>query len=51
VIKYILQEDALVGSALEHITKWFTKANFAHIDRDQLDALHHLKRELLKGID
>ena len=51
VVKYALEEDALVGAALRHIHKRLVKANFAHIDRDELDALQHLKRELLKGLD
>lgn len=51
VIKFTLVEDALAGAALRHIHKWLVKANFAHIDREDLDALQDLKRELLREID
>ena len=50
-LEYKLYHDALLGAALKHIHKLLTKANFGGLDRDELDAVQHLKRELLKGID
>ncbi len=50
-IRYDLEHDALVAAALKHIDKRLVKANFAEVSRDELDALQHLKQELLKGID
>jgi hypothetical protein len=50
-----LSDDSLLGATLVLIQKRLTKmslvAGFVPEDRDELGALQHLKRELLKGLD
>jgi hypothetical protein len=49
--KLALRNPALLGAALTHIQERLAKANFVPVERDDLDALHHLKWELLKRFD
>lgn len=51
MIEITLRRDELRSAALRHIHHLLIKANFGGIDRDELDAVQHLKRKLLQGIE
>jgi hypothetical protein len=51
VIEYALRRDSLRGAALKYTHQLLIKASYGGLDRDELDAAHHLKQVLLKGIN
>jgi hypothetical protein len=50
-VEYFLGRESILGSVLLEIQKRIVKANFVEAGRDEIAALHHLKRELLKQFE